>query len=98
MNTFTKYARLVSVGIVFSVALPVYAEDESVAPNKIYPSAKPMVAKSWESGRSSVYSPTSETSLRQDDTEATKRNAEAPDPSTTPYVTYEGATSSNTDR
>jgi len=96
MNTFTKYASLIGVGIVFSVALPVYAEDQSAAPNKIYPSAKPMVAKGVGAPR--AIDSLQEAKGNSNATTASKKNAEVPDPSITPYVTYEGATSSNTDR
>lgn len=97
MNTVSKYARIVGVGIAFSIALPVCAEEEaSTASNKIYPSAKPMVAKGKGPSRSIDSSQQIE-----DNTDApatTTKKAEVPDPSYTPYMTYDGATSSNTDR
>ena len=96
MNTVTKYARLVGVGIAFSIALPVCAEEASTASNKIYPSAKPMVAKGKGPSRSIDSSQQIEDST--DTTATTTKKAEVPDPSDTPYMTYEGATSSNTDR
>ena len=96
MNTFTKYARLVGVGIAFSIALPVYAEEASAASNKIYPSAKPMVAKSTGPSRSIDSSQRIEDST--DATVTTKKKVDVPEPSVTPYMTYDGATNSNTDR
>lgn len=96
MNTVTKYARLVGVGIAFSITQPVCAEEASAASNKIYSSAKPMVAKGTGPSRSI------DSSQRIEDiTEATvttKKKVDVPDPSVTPYMTYDGATNSNTDR
>lgn len=96
MNTFTKYARLVGVGIVFSIALPVCAEETNAATNKIYPSAKPVVAKAVGAPRS-IDSP-QQTKDSADATAKSKKKADVPDPSITPYITYEGATTTNTDR
>ena len=96
MNTFTKYARLVGVGIAFSIALPVCAEEASAASNKIYPSAKPMVAKSTGPSRSIDSSQQIEDSTEA--TVTTKKKVDVPEPSVTPYMTYDGATNSNTDR
>ena len=96
MNTVTKYARLVGVGIAFSIAQPVCAEEASAASNKIYPSAKPMVAKSTGPSRSIDSSQRIEDSTEA--TVTTKRKVDVPEPSVTPYMTYDGATNSNTDR
>ena len=95
MNTFTKYARLVGVGIVFSIALPVCAEEASAASNKIYPSAKPMVAKGTGPSRSMMLVQIRD---RAGEMKTTKDNADVLDLSVTPYMTYDGATNSNTDR
>jgi len=95
MSTFSKIARLVGVGVVFSIALPVYAEDSSAASNKVYASAKPIVVKASGAPRSMTL-PQSRDS--ESEMKTTPNTAEAPDPSVTPYMTYDGATSSNTDR
>lgn len=95
MNTFTKYARLVGVGIVFSIALPVCAEETNAATNKIYLSAKPVLAKAVGAPRSMT---TPQIQDSADEIKTTPITAEVPDPSVTPYMTYDGATSSNTDR
>jgi len=96
MNAISKHALLIGVGIVFSVALPVYAEDESAAPNKIYPGAKPLVTKG--TGAPRPIDSLQEAPDSVDATSTTKKKAEVPDPTVTPYVTYEDANSSNTDR
>lgn len=96
MNTFSRYARLVGVGIVFSIALPAYAKDASPSPNKIYSVAKPTVARGTGPSRAiDVQQPTQDSN---DAPATTKKKADAVDPSITPYVTYEGATNTNTER
>ena len=95
MNTTAKYAHLVGLSIALSIALPISAKEQDAASNKLYPTAKPMTVRTAGPSRA-IQSPQIQESATEVNT--TQKKVDVPDPAVTPYMTYEGATSSNTDR
>ena len=94
MNTTAKYAHLVGLSIALSIALPSSAEEQDAASNKLYPTAKPMTVRTAGPSRA-IESPQMQESAA--DVNTPQKKVDVPDPAVTPYMTYEGATSSNTD-
>ena len=95
MNTTAKYAQIIGLSIALSIALPSSAEEQDAASNKLYPTAKPMTVRTAGPSRAIKSQQIQESAA---EVNTTQKKVDVPDPAVTPYMTYEGATSSNTDR
>ena len=94
MNTTAKYAQIIGLSIALSIALPSSAEEQDAASNKLYPTAKPMTVRTAGPSRAIKSQQIQESAA---EVNTTQKKVDVPDPAVTPYMTYEGATSSNTD-
>lgn len=94
MSTTAKCAHLVGLSIALSISLPSLAEEQDAASNKRYPTAQPMTVRMAGASRA-IESP--QMQEHATDVNTTQKKVDVPDPAVTPYMTYEGATSSNTD-
>ena len=95
MNTPQSYASIVGLGIALLITLPCAADEQDAAQNKLYPSAKSIAVRQASPSRT-FESPSMPESVGE--ANSTPKKSDVPDPTTTPYMTYEGATSSNSDR